>query len=280
VPRLAFSANAFKKNSLAEAIDVIADIGYAGIEIMADAPHLVPLNLTGSDVDAITDHLAARALTVSNVNAFTGFFDGDTYHPTWISGDADRVRTRVEHTRSCVRLAAALGAATVSIQPGGPLIGTNLSRETAGERFAAALAEVLPTAREVDVVIAIEPEPGLLIQTSEEFHDFKQTYFAADSRVAMNCDVGHLFCVGEDPADVIRRHARHIAHVHLEDIGDNSVHQHLTPGRGVIDFKRIAAALREARYRGWATVELYPYVLGAAGVARAAFDQLAPIFAD
>ena len=30
-----------------------------------------------------------------------------------------------------------------------------------------------------------------------------------------------------------------IAHVHLEDIGSNRVHQHLTPGKGVINFQSI-----------------------------------------
>ncbi|HMO25203.1 MAG TPA: sugar phosphate isomerase/epimerase [Tepidisphaeraceae bacterium] len=275
--KLAFSANAFKKNTLAEAIDAIADIGYAGVELMADAPHIVPLEALSAEVETITDQLSARNLVVSNVNAFTGFFDGDTYHPTWIEDDPERVTVRVNHTLSCVRLAAAVSARTVSLQPGGPLIGTSLSRHDAGTRFADGIARVLPTARELGITLAIEPEPGLLIQTSAEFHEFKQTFFADDPLVQMNCDVGHLFCVGEDPAEVIRRYAHNIAHVHLEDIGGNRVHQHLTPGRGAIDFRSIFLALREIRYHGWATVELYPYETTAAGVAGRAFAHLDPI---
>jgi sugar phosphate isomerase/epimerase len=81
----------------------------------------------------------------------------------------------------------------------------------------------------------------------------------------MNCDIGHLFCVGDDPAAVIRNHAEHIAHVHVEDIGKNRVHQHLTPGKGVIDFAEIFRALDDIRYEGWTTVELYPYETTAAG---------------
>lgn len=90
----------------------------------------------------------------------------------------------------------------------------------------------------------------------------------------MNCDIGHLFCVGEDPAEVIRALPGEIAHVHLEDIGANRVHQHLTPGRGVIDFAEVFRALREVDYAGSATVELYPYETTAAGVAGAAFAHL------
>ena len=90
----------------------------------------------------------------------------------------------------------------------------------------------------------------------------------------MNCDVGHLFCVGDDPASVIQSQADQIAHVHLEDIGKNRVHQHLTPGRGVIDFRRIFQALDAIAYHGWVTVELYPYETTAAGVAVKAFEHL------
>ena len=35
---LAFSTNAFKKNTLTEAIAAIAAIGYTGVELMADVP--------------------------------------------------------------------------------------------------------------------------------------------------------------------------------------------------------------------------------------------------
>lgn len=277
--RLAFSTNAFKKNTLAEAIDAIAGIGYPGVELMADAPHLVPVEMLHAEVDGLCDLLQARGLAVSNVNGFTGFFDGDTYHPTWIEDDPDRVRVRVDHTLSCVRLAAAVGARTVSLQPGGPLIGTGLSRERASHRFAEALRRVLPTARELGITLAIEPEPGLLIQSSREFHEFKQAFFADEHLVQMNCDIGHLFCVGEDPAESIRRYRQHVVHVHLEDIGKNRVHQHLPLGKGVIDFKGIVAALRETHYHDWVTVELYPYETTAAGVARSAWDFLQELLA-
>ena len=97
--------------------------------------------------------------------------------------------------------------------------------------------------------------------------------------VQMNCDIGHLFCVGDDPADVIRKLAPHVAHLHLEDIGKNRVHQHLTPGKGAIDFRSIFAALDDVRYAGWVTVELYPYETTAAGVAKLAYEHLAPMIA-
>ena len=69
----------------------------------------------------------------------------------------------------------------------------------------------------------------------------------------------------------------HVAHVHLEDIGSNRVHQHLTPGKGAVDFGAIFKSLESIQYRGWVTVELYPYETTAAGVAKLAFDHLQPM---
>ncbi|MGH7178916.1 MAG: sugar phosphate isomerase/epimerase family protein [Tepidisphaeraceae bacterium] len=272
--RLAFSTNAFKKHTLEDAVNAIADIGYRGVEIMADVPHAYPPALDATARDSLRALLTRRGLLVSNVNAFTLFAQGDTYHPTWIEHDPRLRAKRIAHTRACIALAAELGSRTVSLQPGGPLIGTKTTVAQASRRFADGLLGVLALARELGVTLAIEPEPGLLIESSREYMDFKREFFRDEPLVRMNCDVGHLFCVGEDPAGVIRTLAAEVAHVHLEDIGANRVHQHLTPGNGVIDFRSIFAALDFVRYDGWVTVELYPYETTAPGVAQQAWRFL------
>lgn len=271
---LGFSTNAFKKNTLDDAIDSIAGIGYGAVELMADLHHAYPTTFDARRRRDTIKRLRDRGLVVSNINAFTHFVDGDTYHPTWFEADPDRTQLRIDHTIRCIELAAEFGAPTVSIQPGGPLITSDLLMENALEAFAENLSKCVDTARRCDVVLAIEPEPGLIIERATEYLRFKQTYFSAETYVGMNCDIGHLFCVGENPADVIRQLPGDIAHIHIEDIGANRVHQHLTPGRGVIDFVDVFRAMREIDYQGLATVELYPYETTAAGVADAAFRHL------
>jgi sugar phosphate isomerase/epimerase len=275
--RLAFSTNAFKKHSLSEAVDAIAGAGYAGVELMADVPHAYPPSFDAEQRLTLENQLQALGLTVSNVNAFTLFALGDTYHPSWIEDDERQRETRIAHTLNCIDLAAEFGSKTMSLQPGGPMIGTSITRPIAGERFAEGLRRVIPSAQRHGVTLAIEPEPGLFIETAGEYLQFKREFFAEEPIVRMNCDVGHLFCVGEDPAQVIRAMPDQIAHVHLEDIAKNRVHQHLTPGKGVIDFKAIFDALESIQYAGWVTVELYPYETTAQGVARLAMEHLKPM---
>src|SRR5690349_6773303 len=104
--RLAFSTNAFKKNTLGEAIEAIAEIGYRGVELMADVPHAYPPAMDESSRKRTREQIRAPGLTVSNVNAFTLFACGDTYHPTWIEDDATKVQTRIQHTIGAIELAA------------------------------------------------------------------------------------------------------------------------------------------------------------------------------
>jgi sugar phosphate isomerase/epimerase len=270
----AFSSNAFKKTTLAQAAREIASAGYRGIEVMADVPHAYPPQFGPQQRSEFRSLLSELRLQVSNINAFTLFARGDTYHPTWIERDDAARNLRIEHTIAAIQLAADLGSRTLSIQPGGPMIGTGLTMDQAARRFADGLDAVLPAARQCGITIAIEPEPGLLIQSIEEFINFKKRFFESEPLIAMNCDMGHLFCVGDDPVSIVQRYLPHIAHVHLEDIGQNHVHQHLPLGKGAMDIRGILNALEAHNYQGWVTVELYPYVSTAGDVARKAMQYL------
>jgi sugar phosphate isomerase/epimerase len=279
--KLAFSTNAYKQTTLEAAIDSIASVGYQGVELMADVPHAYPPDMPEERIGRIRDQLVARGLRLSNVNAFTLFAQGDTYHPTWIENDLRDVAKRIRHTQDVIRMTAAIagtgapaagggGGATISLQPGGPL--GSIARDTALRRFEAGLQECLPLAQQHNITLMIEPEPGLLIQHSHECVEFLERINHPNLR--MNCDLGHFYCVEEDPATVLRTCAAWIAHVHLEDIKENRVHQHHIPGTGAMDWRSIFDALRETSYGGWLTVELYPFESTAEEAARQAWTYL------
>ena len=118
----------------------------------------------------------------------------------------------------------------------------------------------------------IEPEPELLI---ERFDQYLQFLDRIDSpRVGLNFDIGHAYCVGEDPQDWVPRMQEHTVHYHLEDIAETRVHAHLIPGHGAIDFPATLRAIAATDYQGWLTVELYPYIDSPDEAAREAFDFL------
>jgi sugar phosphate isomerase/epimerase len=139
------------------------------------------------------------------------------------------------------------------------------------------LKPVADHAEKEGVLLLVEPEPDLLIETADQFLEFMQ--HIDSPAIGLNFDVGHMYCVGDDPAPTIHRLAKYIRHMHLEDIAATRVHHHLVPGEGAIDFAAVFEAIRAIGYNGWVTIELYPYVDDPDPAARLAFERVNAILA-
>jgi sugar phosphate isomerase/epimerase len=259
--KLAFSSNAYLRYSIQETISRIAALGYTGIELLADVPHAWPAGLLEEQKQAIRDSLAMHKLTISNINAFMMNAVADPrqpyWHPSWIDPDPHYRAIRREHTKRALKLAAELGAPHITTEPGGPLA-PGQSWSDGASVFYEELMPCIEVAEQVGVPVLIEPEPELLIERFDQYLEFMGRI---DSKmVGLNFDVGHAYCVSEDPQDWVAKMATHTRHYHLEDIAATRVHQHLVPGRGAIDFTSTLDAITATGYDGWLTVELYPYL--------------------
>ena len=90
-------------------------------------------------------------------------------------------------------------------------------------------------AEDLEVFLLIEPEPGLFIETFEQYLEFADRL---DSPwVGLNFDIGHAYCVGQDPQQWIARMAEHTKHYHIEDIAATRRHEHRFPGAGQSTFR-------------------------------------------
>jgi len=259
--KLAFSSNAYTQFSVEEAIGRIAAAGYTGIELLADVPHAWPVGLLPDRRQAIRDCLAQHRLTVSNVNGFMMNAVADPrqpyWHPSWIEPDPHYRAIRREHTKRALLLAKEVGAANLQTEPGGPLAPGQSWRDAA-DVFYEEFMPCVEVAERLEVGLLIEPEPDLMIERFSQFLEFIERI---DSPwVGLNFDVGHAYCVGEDPQDWVVPMAKYTRHYHFEDIADTRVHRHLIPGHGAIDMVATLRAIHGTGYDGWITVELYPYV--------------------
>jgi sugar phosphate isomerase/epimerase len=269
-----YSTNAFVKFSLFESLAKIAALGFRGVEVMGDRPHLYPPDFGTADLDRIKEDLKTHGLKVINLNSFTLFAVGDTYLPSWIEAEKDRRDIRIRHTLDCLSVARDLECGNISIPPGGPL--NNLSRKEAMALFHKGLEQVIPKAEELNVKILVEPEPDLLMENSKEFKLFIKD--VRSRMVGLNFDIGHFFCAGEDPAAAFEALFEYIGHVHLEDIAATRVHRHLIAGHGVIRFHDIFKTMVELQYRGDISLELYPYVDTPESAGRESLEYLRPLF--
>jgi sugar phosphate isomerase/epimerase len=273
--KLAFSTNAYLNFSFRDAVTRLAKIGYQGVEIMADVPHAWPAYMLPEHKQAIRQALADNKLAISNINSFMMHAVNDPrqkyWHPSWIEPDRHYRQIRIDHTRRALTLAKELGAPCITTEPGGP-VEPGQSWSSALKLFVEMLKPVAEHAEKEGVLLLVEPEPGLLIETVDQFLEFMK--HIDSPAVGMNFDIGHAYCVKDDPAASIPRCAQYIRHFHLEDIAATRVHQHLVPGEGAIDFKAALQAIRAMKYDGWVTIELYPYIDNPDDAARTALSRV------
>jgi sugar phosphate isomerase/epimerase len=282
--KLAFSTNAFKRYSLEDSIREIAKVGYSGVEILCDIPHAYAPSFKDDQVRSLKKTLALSNMQISNLNAFTLYAIGDTYHPSWIE---DSREMRIEHTIECIRLAKRIGAKHLSTEPGGPVVAPPLPSSSQQQQqyqdisrlekmFLDGLTRVARMAEEEDIKVLIEPEPGLLIENSRQFKNFV-TKINNSKYIRLNFDISHFYCVNEDPAKVVYELSDYIEHFHLADIAHTRIHNHLIPGKGSIDFRSVFDAMDDIGYRGFVTVELYPYQDNPIYAAKEAYSYLCSI---
>jgi sugar phosphate isomerase/epimerase len=278
--KLAFSTNAYLNYSFEETCERLAAIGYEGVEIMADVPHAWPAYMLPSHKQGLRDSLSRHKLAISNINAFMMHAVNDHrqkyWHPSWIEPDVHYRQVRIDHTKRALSLAAEIGAPCITTEPGGPLEGRGWNECL--KLFVEMLKPVVEHAEKVRVPLLVEPEPDLLIETADQYLEFAAHF---DSPyLGLNFDIGHFYCVKDDPEATVRKLAPLIRHVHLEDIAATRVHHHLIPGEGVIDFAGTLRALKEVGYAGWVTIELYTCHEAPDAAARTARERIVQIARD
>jgi sugar phosphate isomerase/epimerase len=272
-----YSTNAFVKFSLLDSFARIARLGFAGVEIMCDQPHLYPPEYDENRLTEVKAALEEHNLKPTNLNSFTLFAVGDTYLPSWIEPEVERRRVRVDHTLACLEIAAFIGCANISVPPGGPLP-AGMSRKEALALFHQGLDQVIPKAEEVGVKLLIEPEPDLLMERTAEIKPFVAEIRAP--AVGVNFDIGHFFCAGEDPAVAFEELFPWVGHIHIEDIAPTREHNHLIAGLGTIDFPAVFGAIKRSGYRHDMSLELYPYTDRPEEAGQQSLEHLLPMLME
>jgi sugar phosphate isomerase/epimerase len=276
--KLAFSSNAYMHFSIEDTIRKIAELGYSGIEVLADVPHAWPAFLLEERKQSIRDQLSRHGLQIANINAFMMNAVADPrqpyWHPGWTDPDPHYRAIRREHTKRALKLAKEIGARNITTEPGGLLM-QGQTWDQAAKIFYDEIMPCVEVAEKVGVLLLIEPEPELMIEKFDQYLAFADR--VKSPWIGLNFDIGHAYCVGEDPQDWVARMAPLTRHYHFEDIAATRVHKHLIPGHGAIDFAKTLSAIQQTGYDGWITVELYPYIDNPDNAAREAKQYLTKV---
>ena len=254
--KLGFSTNAFTNYSLFDSIELISKIGYTGIEIVLDEPHAF-LPLSENRISKIKNFILQKNIEVTNLNANTVFgwsknLSKNGFEPS-LSNSDQKLRTwRINYTKQAIDLAESLHAKSISITSG---LNNNKNTKKHLKLFYDSLLEIGEYAEKKNILVSIEYEPYLLIDTSEKVWNLVSNDF---KNIGLNLDTCHAEVNGENLSEIIVKFKKKIFHTHISDC-KNNLHFHLLPGEGIINFQEMYNSLNNVGYSGFLTAELYTY---------------------
>ncbi|MBJ6145469.1 sugar phosphate isomerase/epimerase [Hymenobacter sp. BT559] len=172
------------------------------------------------------------------------------HEPTLLAPSATGRARRVEFLTRCLDVCAACQGETVSFWAGVPQPG--VEKNQAWDWLLEGAHQVAAAAHERGVVASLEPEPGMLVETVDDYLRLQ----AAVPSLRLALDTGHLLVTEErEPAAAVREFAAQIGTVALEDMR-RGVHEHLPFGEGDMDVPAVLQALHAIRFSGLVCVEM------------------------
>jgi sugar phosphate isomerase/epimerase len=265
--RFGYGTNGFANHRLADALAVIADLGYAGVALTLDHDHVDPFAPDAArQVARAADLLRGHDLGVVIETGARYLLDPWHKHaPTLLHDDSTR---RVEFLKRAAAIGADLGAEAVSCWAGVRPAGVD--PDTAWKRLVDGVAQVLGAAT---IPIGFEPEPGMLVEDIAGWRRLRADLGEPDG-FGITLDIGHCRCLEDEPVpDCVTAVAGHLVNVQIDDMR-RGVHEHLEFGSGEIDFPPVLRALTDAGYRGLVAVELPRHSHAAPDVARRSLEFL------
>lgn len=261
----------FKDWPLEDAMAYARKVGYDAIEI---APFTVAKYVTEVTPEQRAEVRAAaerQGIAISGIHWVLVGADGmHLTHPD----DAVRAKTAdyfVELVKFCDDLG---GKFIINGSPKQRSLMDGVSREQ-GRRWAVeVLTPATRLAAEKGVTICFEPLSTAetnFINTAAEAIEFAAEFNSPGMSIIL--DVKAMFAEGKPIPDIIRASKGRFAYFHANDSNLKG------PGFGDVDFKPIAAALKEVGYDGYVSVEVFKFEEGPEAIAGRSIEYLKRTFA-
>jgi sugar phosphate isomerase/epimerase len=232
---IGFRTIGFRNWRIEDSLARLSEIGYDCVELCLEHPDLQPARLTISRVRELRQLLDVQGLSVAAVS----------YH-----GAEDQLEVRRRNLYQAMEII--------------PRFGTDLlitsSRREKPRRLQAQVMEhidwyeeLCTAAAERGVRVAVEPQPGLVIRTTEDL--VKMIQAVSHPNLVASLDVAHASIVADDISWAVFTLGPRLVNVHLADVRGKD-HRHLLPGAGDVDFSEVRESLNSVGYRGPLVLDL------------------------
>jgi sugar phosphate isomerase/epimerase len=257
--------------SLEEFVDKAAELGFAGVMLMAKRPHLSVLDYTEDDCRRLRERLEAKGLACRVIAGYNNF-SADLEH-----GDVPHREIQIQHITGLARRARALGAGVVRIFTAyeHPAVGPAALAQAVAE----AIRECARRAADLGVTIGVQNHHDVAAGY-ESLADLIETIGEPNCRAAFDAWAPALH--GADILAAARRMGPLTCHTTVADYQLRPRYRYQpaivnyerqTPqvqavamGDGFIDYRGFLAALAEAGYRGPVAYEMCSPLAGGGAV--------------
>jgi sugar phosphate isomerase/epimerase len=266
---LGYNTNGFTSHALADALAVIAGIGYKSVGLTIDHHALNPMRADWpTEAARCRELLRTLGLTCVVETGARFLLDPWRKHqPTLLDEHPKGRQRREEFLEAVIEIACALEAPVISLWSGAAPEGTE--REVLDWRLAGALERLAEHAAPRGILLALEPEPGMYVATMADFERIRKQVPHPSLRLTL--DIGHAHLTEASALETIHRFRHDIVNVHLEGM-QRPDHDHRVPWEGDLDVGAALRKLVEIGYDGPATFELSRHSHDAVQTARRAFS--------
>jgi sugar phosphate isomerase/epimerase len=247
-----------------------ARLGYAGVEIAPFTLANSVNDISGTERQRIRDLAARSKIAIVGLHWLLVKPEGLYLNHTDSSIRERTAKYFVDLVDCCADLG---GTIMVVGSPKQRNLLPGVTREQAWDWTAATFGEAVKRAEDRAVTICFEPlSPAEtnFINTAAEAIRFTRPFNSPRFKIII--DVKAMCSESKPIPQIIRESWPHFAHFHANDPNLKG------PGFGAVDFKPIAAALKEVGYEGYVSVEVFKFEDGAEMIASRSIEYLQRVF--
>jgi sugar phosphate isomerase/epimerase len=270
--KLGYNTNGLAHHRWDQALELMAEIGYRSVAITVDHQWLNPYSPSlAYEVTRVRKKLEQLGMSsVIETGARFLLNPRRKHEPTLVSPTPAERDVRIDFLCRCIDIAADLGADAVSFWSG--VLHDGVPWKEGMTRLAAGCRRVLLHSEKRRIPLAFEPEPGMLIESMDDFSKLLEQ--CDGPGFGLTIDIGHVHCVESTSIpDVLVQWKDRLRNIHIEDML-RGIHEHLPFGEGTIDFRPVLWTLSSLGYEGGVHVELSRHSHEAPEQLQASYDFL------
>ena len=256
-----------------EAIDIIGELGFEGIELIISAREDVPSYWTDAKIDQLKKQLERNKLVVSQFVLFQPVVEGLT------SLRAGEREESLDYFTTGCRIGKKLGAPMINIvapwarevgQGQGYIpryyeiakpkedqkyrlkINPKFDFDAVWQQWVTTVRALLERGKSHGLKLSIEHHTHCLIEDANAF--LRLWDAVPDPALGYNLDTGWTLLQREYPPVAVHKVGRHLMNLHIRDI-DGLMRSFPPVGQGVMDFAGVAEALKQIGFSGFLSLE-------------------------